>query len=205
MGFLKKLPEGMRYSVSVPYKKMRGTLDLTRTNVCVIPEGLSGVDYVIMKESQLSYVAPDYKGDIFLRYMDPTKRDTPVGYRSVTGDELRQLRRAYEQTKAASPLYFECSHLQDGKETILPADLRFDRGRKVLNAHRTTLLDHTPVEGIAETLMPNPSIAHKMLKIKRYKAYLLRCKTKKEDRGFIRAICHKRTRISNTHPDRLVK
>ena len=202
MGFLKKLPEGMRYSSSVLCEKMRGTLDLTRTAVCMVPARLKGVDNVIINASQLSYVAPDYKGNIFLRYMDPSRRGSPIAFRSPTADELRSLCHAYEQAQADSPLIFDCSVVKDGKETMLPAGLKFDRGRKILNARQTTLLDHTPVEGIVETMMPDPAIARKILRIKRYKAYQLRCATKRQDCGFIRAICHKRTRISNTHPDR---
>ena len=160
------------------------------------------MDYVIINANQLSYVAPDYEGVILLRYMDPYKRDNSVSYRCPTTEELNSLHQAYKQAKADSPLFFEYSLLKDGKETILPAGLKFDRGRKILNAHQTTLLDYTPVAGIVETKMPDPATARKVLRIKRYKRYLLRCEAKKKDRGFIRQLCHKRTRISNTHPDR---
>lgn len=134
---LTRLPDG------VEYDGMTGTLDLSRTNVDMIPLGLKGVSIVKMTQS-LAYVAPDFQGEIWLR-------NTNGEYKKMTRREIEYAKDAYIQDRQ----YVESERFENNQLCVLPIGMHFsyNNSQAQLDLSRTAVSRRPDIYGI-KIIMP---------------------------------------------------
>lgn len=194
MSFVKEIPEGLSYSVS---EDKKATLDMRRTSIFVVPQKLEGVDRILVNQRQLQYVAPDFKGFI---YICGGLSGRPT---LASDEEMDAWHKAYTRAEEYSPLFFDisCPTAQQQEQMLLKG-LSFERKSRKLNARDAMLLEKPTILGVKKVRMPNPGWVRARLRSKKYVNYQLKSAAKADDFRYIRATCHKVTRVSNTHPDR---
>ena len=197
MSFVKEIPAGLSYSVT---EDKKGVLDMRRTSIFVVPKNLKGVDRIYVNQRQLRYVSPDFKGFI---YICGGLAGRPV---LASDEEMKDWRQTYTRTESNAPLFFEtsCQNAQHEEQMLLQG-LSFDRKTRKLNARNAMLLEKPAIAGVKKVRMPTAGWVRASLRSKKFANYKLRSAGKKDDFHYIRATCHKAERLSNAHPDLLVR
>ena len=209
MNFIYKMPVGLRYVITGEIGARETSLDITKTAVNMVPRELEGVDHIIVNEGQLRYVAPDFTGKIMVRYQAVSGGVIVNEEEPMPKNKVNSLKIAYQQALSYSPMFFDVSSLDSfGREQHLPAGLVFDRRYRILNASKTVLSsrenENIKIEGVNARVMPERLFQHNLdeLRCKRNK---LKREAARKDHGYVREVCHLRTRKSISYPDRLVK
>ena len=197
MSFVKEIPAGLSYSVS-PDKT--STLDMRRTSIFVVPRGLKGVDRIFVNQRQLQYVAPDFKGFIYICGGLSGRPEM------ASDEEIKDWRQAYTRAEEYAPLFFEtsCPNVKHEEQMLLQG-LSFNRKSRKLNARDAMLLEKPTILGVKKVRMPSAGWVRASLRSKRFENYKLRRAAKADDSRYIRATCHKTERVSNIHPKHLVR
>ena len=209
MSFIHKMPDGLSYVITGPIGARVTSLDMTKTAVNMVPRGLEGVDRVIVNQGQLAYVAPDYRGKVVVAYQAISGYVMVREEEEMKKNEVNSLKIAYQQALSYSPLFFDVSSTDNfGHEQHLPADLVFDRRYRVLDASKTVLTtkdnENLQIAGVNAKVMPDRLLQYNLdqLRCKRNK---LKKEAARKDHGYVREVCHYRTRKSISDPDRLVR
>jgi len=127
----------------IEYDGQTRTLNLSYTNVDMIPLGLKGVE-IVQSNQFFAYVAPDFKGEIRIK--------------NITGDCKRMTRREIDYAKEAyiqDREYVESERFENGHLCVLPAGMHFsyEKFQARLDLTRTTIMRKPNIYGV-KVIMP---------------------------------------------------
>ena len=208
MSFIYNLPRGLVYTLKTENGKKVSCLDMTRTNVNMVPRGLKGVDQVKVNAGQLQYIADDYRGKVVV--IHPTisgKKESEL----MIDQNKKLLQQNYRYAiRVYSPMYFDHSLLnQYAQEQHLPSGLVFNKETRTLDASKTVLVadpsdKRAPVEGILGWTLPSRYWQHQENAM-RHQQKVLDNKAIPKNHGAIQNFCHSRLSRSPNNADRLIK
>ena len=146
MSHIISMPKNISYYPTTDLKKDGRrimALDISKTYVQMIPELMTGVDRVIVRPGQLQYIAPDYKGQVYVR--ETHWRGAQVSYveQPMPREEFFTLRGKYVDQTDLSEVFFDQSYFASristaypDEEINLPKKLHFSWNFKSKNGNR---------------------------------------------------------------------
>ncbi len=202
MTHITRLPENLCYMPTSDLKENGEpvmALDITRTCVRMIPSKLKGVDRVYAKKGQLKYVAPGYKGQIYVIETTLGKNgDEVVSVQSLSTKAIDLLKKSYEDERKLMPDFFSQSRTQDiicstwaPEEMHLPSKLSFfwnsQKQTGTLNARDTWLTaDQPQILNVTKIITPHTHDIQKKVNAENKMRAKEERRSKRRDFGIIR-------------------